>query len=177
MAGIGCFVCSSFNRQSVGRVVASTVSSAGPAPAVTTPSTPTPPPPPTPTSASPARRAGGPQWPGQDRAQHVVFLEMGCSPPPTASSWSGFWVSQGILILLQSSLSISSISTLQRRARGSRCAAAARTAARSPPTRSWSGRATAAHSTSRTGRSVSSRAGNKPSRRLKFQNHKEGPHS
>ena len=106
MAGIGCFVCSSFNRQSVGRVVASTVSSAGPAPAVTTPSTPTPPPPPTPTSASPARRAGGPQCPGQDRAQHVVFLEMGCSPPPTASSWSGFWVSQGILILPQSSLSI-----------------------------------------------------------------------
>ena len=105
MAGIGCFVCSSFNRQSVGRVVASTVSSAGPAPAVTTPSTPTPPPPPTPTSASPARRAGGPQWPGQDRAQHVVFLEMGCSPPPTASSWSGFWVSQGILTLPQSSLS------------------------------------------------------------------------
>ena len=34
---------------------------------------------------------------------------MECSPPPTASSWSGFWVSQGILILLQSSLYILNI--------------------------------------------------------------------
>ena len=103
MAGIGCFVCSSFNRQSVGRLVASTEyrvqRRSSPGCDDTFHSN-------TSTTAYTDQCLAGKKgrWAAvdQDRAQHVVFIEMGCSPPPTASSWSGFWVSQGISILLQS---------------------------------------------------------------------------
>ena len=103
MAGIGCFVCSSFNRQRVGRLVAITEyrvqCRSSPGCDDTFHSN-------TSTTAYTDQCLAGKKgrWAAvdQDRAQHVVFIEMGCSPPPTASSWSGFWVSQGISRLLQS---------------------------------------------------------------------------
>ena len=105
MAGIGCFVCSSFNRQSVGRLVASTEyrvqRRSSPGCDDTFHSN-------TSTTAYTDQCLAGKKgrWAAvdQDRAQHGVFLEMGCSPPPTASSWSGFWVSQGISILLHATV-------------------------------------------------------------------------
>ena len=92
VVGIGCFVCSSFNRQSVGRLVASTEyrvqRRSSPGCDDTFHSN-------TSTTAYTDQCLAGKKgrWAAvdQDRAQHVVFLEMGCSPPPTASSWSGFW--------------------------------------------------------------------------------------